>query len=47
VPGIAFGENGEGFIRFSLTAEHQTYRVAIEATGRLFQSGKERKSDDG
>ena len=47
MPRIAFGENGEGFIRFSLTADHQIYRDAIEATGRLFQSGKERKSDDG
>ncbi len=47
VPGIAFGENGEGYIRLSLTGEHQTYHDAIEATGKLFQTGKERKPDHG
>jgi aspartate/methionine/tyrosine aminotransferase len=47
VPGLAFGENGEGYIRFSLTGKQEIYRKAIEATGKLFQSTKARKSSDG
>ncbi len=47
VPGVAFGENGEGFIRFSLTAEPETYRKALDATRKLFQPSKERRTGDG
>ena len=45
VPGIAFGENGEGYIRFSLTAETDVYRKAIEAAQKLLQL--QRKKTDG
>jgi LL-diaminopimelate aminotransferase len=47
VPGFAFGENGEGYIRFSLTAKSDTYKKAIEATGKLFQPIKSRKTSHG
>ena len=47
VPGVAFGENGEGSIRFSLTAAADSYRQAIEATNRMFQTVREGKSSDG
>lgn len=29
-PGISFGENGEGYLRFSLTAKAEAYREAVE-----------------
>lgn len=45
VPGIAFGENGEGFIRFSLTTQPEVYEKAIAVSGGFFK--KTRKSDDG
>ncbi|MCK5125694.1 MAG: pyridoxal phosphate-dependent aminotransferase [candidate division Zixibacteria bacterium] len=45
VPGIAFGENGEGFVRFSLTADTESYDKAIEAAQKLFQ--KKRVKSDG
>ncbi|MFQ5499984.1 MAG: pyridoxal phosphate-dependent aminotransferase [Candidatus Zixiibacteriota bacterium] len=41
VPGTAFGENGEGYIRFSLTAPAEAYRSACERVKRklkLFRS---------
>lgn len=47
VPGLAFGENGEGYIRFSLTGEPELYEKAIAATRRLFPTGKTRKASDG
>ncbi len=47
VPGLAFGENGEGYIRFSLTAEPEVYQKAIDTTRRLFQTAKSRKASDG
>jgi len=47
VPGLAFGENGEGYVRFSLTNDAAAYEKAIEASGRLFVSAKSRKSSDG
>jgi LL-diaminopimelate aminotransferase len=47
VPGLAFGENGEGYIRFSLTAEPEVYQKAIDATRKLFQTAKSRKPSDG
>ncbi|MEE9442847.1 MAG: pyridoxal phosphate-dependent aminotransferase [candidate division Zixibacteria bacterium] len=45
LPGIAFGENGEGFIRFSLTPRPEVYEKAISVAGGFFQ--KTRKSVDG
>jgi aspartate/methionine/tyrosine aminotransferase len=39
-PGTAFGENGEGYLRFSLTASAATYREACDRIGskiRLFR----------
>jgi LL-diaminopimelate aminotransferase len=47
VPGFAFGENGEGYIRFSLTGKPEAYEKAIEATGMLFQPTKSRKASHG
>lgn len=47
VPGLAFGENGEGYLRFSLTGEPEIYNKAIAATGMLFQAAKLRKMSDG
>lgn len=47
VPGLAFGENGEGYIRFSLTGETEIYNKAIAATRKLFQPVKSRKTTDG
>ncbi len=47
IPGVAFGENGEGFIRFSLTGKPETYQKALDATRRLFQSSKERGTGNG
>jgi aspartate/methionine/tyrosine aminotransferase len=40
VPGIAFGEGGEGYVRFSLTADDTTIKKAIEASSRLFQTAR-------
>ncbi|MFH1699147.1 MAG: aminotransferase class I/II-fold pyridoxal phosphate-dependent enzyme [Candidatus Zixiibacteriota bacterium] len=45
LPGISFGENGEGYIRFSLTPQSEVYEKAISVAGGFFQ--KARKSDDG
>jgi LL-diaminopimelate aminotransferase len=47
VPGIAFGENGEGYIRFSLTGRPDTYQMALDATGKLLQASGERKVVNG
>jgi aspartate/methionine/tyrosine aminotransferase len=47
VPGMAFGENGEGYIRFSLTAPEATYQKAIDAVAKFQQPRRERKSADG
>jgi aspartate/methionine/tyrosine aminotransferase len=47
VPGVAFGENGEGYLRFSLTPEKGTFQKAIESTGKLFQASKPGKGSDG
>ena len=47
VPGIVFGENGEGFVRFSLTGEADRYQKSLEATRGLIQSITERKAADG
>jgi LL-diaminopimelate aminotransferase len=40
VPGIAFGEEGEGFVRFSLTADKETIERAIDVSSRLFQTSR-------
>ncbi len=45
IPGVAFGESGEGFLRFSLTAAPDTYTKALERVRkkpRLFKLVKER-----
>ncbi|MCP4568680.1 MAG: aminotransferase class I/II-fold pyridoxal phosphate-dependent enzyme [FCB group bacterium] len=47
VPGVAFGENGEGYIRFSLTAPYESCQRALEASNRMFQPLRERKAADG
>jgi aspartate/methionine/tyrosine aminotransferase len=47
VPGVAFGESGEGYIRFALTGEEDMYHKAVEASGKLFQAVKKRKSANG
>lgn len=47
VPGVAFGENGEGFIRFSLTGKPEIYQKALDATRKLFQPSKTRRTGDG
>ncbi len=47
VPGLAFGENGEGYIRFSLTGKPEVYKQAIEETRKLFQPPTSRKRSDG
>lgn len=47
VPGAAFGENGEGFVRLCLTAPPETYAKAVEAAGRFFLTSHERKTGDG
>jgi aspartate/methionine/tyrosine aminotransferase len=44
VPGTAFGDNGEGFLRFSLTAPSETYQEAaerIKKRPRLIRLGKD------
>jgi len=47
VPGVAFGESGEGFIRFSLTADQEAYKRALDATNRYFQASRERNAANG
>lgn len=47
IPGVAFGENGEGYIRISLTGPEENYRKALEATRTLFQTTRGRKPADG
>ena len=47
VPGMAFGENGEGYVRFSLTAPEATYQKAIDAVAKFQQPRRERKAADG
>ncbi len=47
VPGIAFGENGEGYIRFSLTGEKEVYQKGLEIAGKFFVTSIERNSTDG
>jgi len=47
VPGLAFGENGEGYVRFSLTGDTDIYNKAIAATKKLFQTAKSGKTLDG
>lgn len=47
VPGIAFGEDGEGYLRFSLTADKDSYLKALDASEKLFQHIRERKRSDG
>ena len=47
VPGTAFGEGGEGFIRFSLTADPALYEKALEITGQLFQATRRAKRRNG
>ena len=45
IPGIAFGESGEGFLRFSLTAPPDIYTKALERVRkkpRMFKLVKER-----
>ncbi|MEZ5360178.1 MAG: pyridoxal phosphate-dependent aminotransferase [Candidatus Zixiibacteriota bacterium] len=44
VPGIAFGENGEGYIRMSLTASTDDYKKAIAAADKLILSTQRKKS---
>lgn len=44
VPGVAFGENGEGYIRFSLTASAEAYKKAISAADKLILPTKRKKS---
>lgn len=47
-PGVRFGENGEGYLRFSLTAEKNELLEALERITRNFhpiQSGKKKISD--
>lgn len=39
-PGNSFGENGEGYLRFSLTAKAETYREAIERLKKTKLSAK-------
>lgn len=47
VPGMAFGENGEGYIRFTLTATPESYEKAIETVAKFYQPRRERKATDG
>jgi LL-diaminopimelate aminotransferase len=47
VPGMAFGENGEGYVRFSLTAPEGVYQKALDAVAKFQQPRRERKSTDG
>lgn len=47
VPGHAFGENGEGYLRFSLTSETSVYEKALAAAPKFLQMVKERKKSDG
>lgn len=47
VPGIAFGESGEGYIRFSLTGEKEIYQKALDVAGKFFITTREGKSSDG
>jgi LL-diaminopimelate aminotransferase len=47
MPGVAFGEGGEGYVRFSLTAPTETYEQALEATRKLFQAARGERSRDG
>jgi LL-diaminopimelate aminotransferase len=42
VPGMAFGESGEGYIRFSLLNKTEKYQEAVEAAGAFYQVMRER-----
>jgi LL-diaminopimelate aminotransferase len=47
LPGVAFGEGGEGYVRWSLTGPADTYRQAAEAAGRYFLTHREQGKRDG
>lgn len=47
LPGVAFGENGEGFVRLSLTGPQDDYRKAVDVAGRFFLTTREQGKHDG
>jgi LL-diaminopimelate aminotransferase len=47
LPGVAFGENGEGYVRMSLTGPPDVYRKAVEVVGRYFLTPREQGKHDG
>ncbi|MDD4051349.1 MAG: aminotransferase class I/II-fold pyridoxal phosphate-dependent enzyme [candidate division Zixibacteria bacterium] len=47
LPGVAFGENGEGFVRLSLTGPEDMYHKATEAAGRFFLTAHDQGKHDG
>ena len=47
LPGIAFGEGGEGYVRLSLTGAPDIYRKAAEAAPRFFLNPREQGAQDG
>jgi alanine-synthesizing transaminase len=38
-PGVGFGENGEGFVRFALVENRQRIRQAVRGIRRFLRSG--------
>ncbi|HHX51750.1 MAG TPA: aminotransferase class I/II-fold pyridoxal phosphate-dependent enzyme, partial [Clostridia bacterium] len=40
VPGSAFGERGEGYVRMALVMDEETLRRAVELVGEKFTGGK-------
>lgn len=47
LPGDAFGENGEGYVRFSLMGETSVCARAVESTGRFFSPPRRRDTAHG
>jgi LL-diaminopimelate aminotransferase len=47
LPGDAFGENGEGFVRFSLMGETAVYSRVVESTRKLFSPARKRDAAHG
>jgi aspartate/methionine/tyrosine aminotransferase len=47
LPGVAFGENGEGYIRLSLTGPEGVYRQAADAAGHFFLTPRNGGKRDG
>ena len=47
LPGVAFGESGEGYIRLSLTGPADVYRKAAEVAGHFFLTARDQGKHDG